>query len=993
MSSSNYDDYSSSPPRMKRRGKKDIFKVPENTISDMSAYMANYREKLEKNLEGDEGTSSEQSSSYDSSYDRQPPPRRVIPDSPNSTRVQMVEDFIKHAEESDNWLEKWYSENYEKVNHYDILRFELLYLLGEYLPGLKVNEDIHPNALIATIKEFVIDLYTKFNKFNLELREISGHEVAGYIHDHQRKVIEVVEDYESLLLTANEEIAQCKDQIAHLDAELAAALKKIQGLGMGTAFYGGYESVDEEQFMADLQSRVARSDSLNSSMKEELVRERNQNAELQRQLKHYAKEKVVNEEKCMRDIVEFSRRAEVNSMLEEGLKSMFQKQGEKDPNPQDCQRLINNWKKEINQAIDQNSKEIDELLKRIDGQNNDITKLQAKSQELQETSEELDSEIKRWKGIIEINKAEIQKMEIEIQKQNEYINKTEEHKNDVISQQDFYSLEKPTSIHLIQSSEENYFPSPKFTTPKDKYSHTTKSNDKTFSQQSPESSTRYTLTNTPQNMQSFNKSEFNEGRTFSPHQNMNAPFYLQEEKLPCREVDLIYSPEMDPTHSETDYSYSRGTTPLSRKIKFIDKSLSEPPRTIIRQSRYDSIHSPKMDHTYSNANHPYSSVAIDSIPDTNVPLAPRSTDLPPAISKSKDLKRIYPRNSRRDSTHSSVMDRTYSGIGRSDSFDADSFDEDAGYGCQFLMRQSPDVDLDEHLEDNVFEGRTWPKELSYKDSLDNGYNRHLTRNRDDYTGFLPSGADNWDEAKKDIIQERRTRSLPYSTSPERMETAPQTSVRFQQVLTLSSPKRNEPIHLNIEVAPKSISHTPSGEHVICDISVIMSEAAFRSKTAANKSIVSASRQPLKINGTKSEWFTPKGVFERNHYKARKLFKNNSDVNTQEPLSYSSSFDTDFKMERNSPRNRKFNKTSLENSNPTPFSRSQTFNTADNLTTYQTPYANKNSDERAFWTTSIKRNKAPSNSTEDILSVRNKMRKIYPGTSSRRNPQQKYPGNM
>ncbi|GIX78490.1 uncharacterized protein CEXT_182171 [Caerostris extrusa] len=227
MSSSNYDDYSSSPPRVKRRGKKDIkFKIPENTISDMSAYMASFREKLEKNLEGDEGTSSEQSSSYDSSYDRQPPPRRVIPDSPNSTRVQMVEDFMKHAEESDNWLEKWYSENYEKVNHYDILRFELLYLLGEYLPGLKVNEDIHPNALIATIKEFVIDLYTKFNKFNLELREISGHEVAGYIHDHQRKVIEVVEDYENLLLTANEEIAQCKDQIAHLDAELAAALKK-----------------------------------------------------------------------------------------------------------------------------------------------------------------------------------------------------------------------------------------------------------------------------------------------------------------------------------------------------------------------------------------------------------------------------------------------------------------------------------------------------------------------------------------------------------------------------------------------------------------------------------------------------------------------------------------------------------------------------------------------------------------------------------------------
>ncbi|GIX78499.1 hypothetical protein CEXT_182201 [Caerostris extrusa] len=116
-----------------------------------------------------------------------------------------------------------------------------------------------------------------------------------------------------------------------------------------------------------------------------------------------------------------------------------------------------------------------------------------------------------------------------------------------------------------------------------------------------------------------------------------------------------------------------------------------------------------------------------------------------------------------------------------------------GYGCQFLMlRQSPYVDLDEHLEDNVFEGRTWPKELSYKDSLDNGYNRHLTRNRE---MIIPVSYQVeqivWMKQKNDIIQERRTRSLPYSTSPERMETyraAPQASMRFQQVLTLSSPK-------------------------------------------------------------------------------------------------------------------------------------------------------------------------------------------------------------
>ncbi|GBL91360.1 hypothetical protein AVEN_203507-1 [Araneus ventricosus] len=39
-----------------------------------------------------------------------------------------------------------------------------------------------------------------------------------------RGVLEVVEDYENKLKVANEEIAQYKAQIAHLDAELSAVL-------------------------------------------------------------------------------------------------------------------------------------------------------------------------------------------------------------------------------------------------------------------------------------------------------------------------------------------------------------------------------------------------------------------------------------------------------------------------------------------------------------------------------------------------------------------------------------------------------------------------------------------------------------------------------------------------------------------------------------------------------------------------------------------------
>ncbi|GFT56109.1 hypothetical protein NPIL_391411, partial [Nephila pilipes] len=37
-------------------------------------------------------------------------------------------------------------------------------------------------------------------------------------------VLEVVEDYETKLKSSNDEIVQCREQIAHLDAELTTAL-------------------------------------------------------------------------------------------------------------------------------------------------------------------------------------------------------------------------------------------------------------------------------------------------------------------------------------------------------------------------------------------------------------------------------------------------------------------------------------------------------------------------------------------------------------------------------------------------------------------------------------------------------------------------------------------------------------------------------------------------------------------------------------------------
>ncbi|CAL1268896.1 unnamed protein product, partial [Larinioides sclopetarius] len=175
-------------------------------------------------------------------------------------------------------------------------------------------------------------------------------------------------------------MAQYKAQVIHLDAELSAVLQRMMYLERGNAYYGGLEdTINEEEFMADLQSRVAHSHSLQSSMREELQKERQQNEGLQRQLAHLAREKVETEENCMQEIVELSKRAEINSMLERGIMSMLEG-GAKEPNKEDCQNLIESWKNEINQAIEQNSKEIDELLKKVESQNKEMAMLQAQVQ-------------------------------------------------------------------------------------------------------------------------------------------------------------------------------------------------------------------------------------------------------------------------------------------------------------------------------------------------------------------------------------------------------------------------------------------------------------------------------------------------------------------------------------------------------------------------------------------------------------------------------------
>ncbi|GBO18664.1 hypothetical protein AVEN_222068-1 [Araneus ventricosus] len=55
----------------------------------------------------------------------------------------------------------------------------------------------------------------------------------------------------------------------------------------------------------------------------------------------------------------------------------------------DGQNLIDKWKNEINQVIDQNSKEIDELLKKVESQNKEMALLQVQANEQDENLEKM----------------------------------------------------------------------------------------------------------------------------------------------------------------------------------------------------------------------------------------------------------------------------------------------------------------------------------------------------------------------------------------------------------------------------------------------------------------------------------------------------------------------------------------------------------------------------------------------------------------------------
>ncbi|GIX78507.1 uncharacterized protein CEXT_182231 [Caerostris extrusa] len=120
-----------------------------------------------------------------------------------------------------------------------------------------------------------------------------------------------------------------------------------------------------------------------------------------------------------------------------------------------------------------------------------------------------------------------------------------------------------------------------------------------------------------------------------------------------------------------------------------------------------------------------------------------------------------------------VINRPYVYSGSNDSsFNSSSFDDDADIGFKYLSRMSPYIDFDASLEDDVFEEGTYPMVLEFGEDPEYGNYRDLVLNQGYYPGFLPIGAQTWDETQGDIRRGWELVRLFHSTppSPERRYT-------------------------------------------------------------------------------------------------------------------------------------------------------------------------------------------------------------------------------
>ncbi|GIY76760.1 hypothetical protein CDAR_55631 [Caerostris darwini] len=242
-------------------------------------------------------------------------------------------------------------------------------------------------------------------------------------------------------------------------------------------------------------------------------------------------------------------------------------------------------------------------------------------------------------------------------------------------------------------------------------------------------------------------------RTFSPQVSpvaaMDRTFSFHDSPVPI--LNRTFSPQTSPVAAmNRTFSFHESPVPI------LNRTFSPQTIPVAAMNRTFSYHSPVpvLNRTFSPQTSPVAAMNRTFSPRTS-PVAAINRTFSPQTSPV------------------AVINRPYVASGTNDfSFNSESFDDDIEVGFKYLATIPPYIDFDASLEDDVFEEGTYPMVLECGEEPGYGNYRDLVLNRGFYPGFLPYGADTWDETQGDIRQGSRVstpRSL-YSPPPERRYT-------------------------------------------------------------------------------------------------------------------------------------------------------------------------------------------------------------------------------
>ncbi|GIX78505.1 hypothetical protein CEXT_182221 [Caerostris extrusa] len=318
-------------------------------------------------------------------------------------------------------------------------------------------------------------------------------------------------------------------------------------------------------------------------------------------------------------------------------------------------------------------------------------------------------------------------------------------------------------------------------------------------------------------------------RTFSPQASpvaaMNRTFSFHDSPVPV--LNRTFSPKASPVAAmDRTFSFHESPVPILNRtfspqtipVAAMDRTFSYDSPIPVLNRTFSPQASPvaAMNRTFSLPASPVAAMNRTFSYDSPVPVLNRTFS--PQASPVAAMNRTFsPQTS-----PVAVINRSYVASGTNDfSFNSDSFDDDIEVGFKYLATIPPYIDFDASLVDDVFEEGTYPMVLEFGEDPEYGNYRDLVLNQGFYPGFLPYGADTWDETQGDIRQGWRV-STPRSLHSPSLE---------RRYTYVGPPLAQKPLG--------TYTRTPSSHRTLSG-----TDHTFSSGTTAPRSIYSSQGSPV-----------------------------------------------------------------------------------------------------------------------------------------------------